>query len=226
MSRIFESAEKEIFNKRIKTINNTERTVWECIDRPIKPLVFELSRIGMIPKFSCCGYTYQDEEEPKTHHAKNAYVFFYAPLEHKQNFLKLTMLCKAIKWELRFFNSHTWNMFTGNPVPDDLYHKDDGLAEAIHQYEGYGLKIDLMALNIQERFETVNDPVTIVDGNSFYKNQKSWMVKPKKEFTISVEDYYKHYGKLNKEGYFKTAEDTLGMKLIDPSLDDIETIYR
>jgi len=210
--------QRKLFQERIKKVNANRdtRTVWECIDRPIRPLIFEMARIGLIPKFSCCGYTYEDEEEPKTHHGSQAYVFFYAP---EENFLVFNDFMKLVQregWNGKFFNGFTWHIWTTNPVPDTLYKKDDGINEAIHQYEGYGLKIERLAVVLQQFFPTANDPVTIIDGNSMYKALNTWMVKPKKNFTIGVDEYYQQYGKIDWNEWKTTDEQRLGINLLTP----------
>lgn len=216
--------QRKIFQQRFKKINanRDKRTVWECIDKPIRPLVFELARIGMIPKFSCCGYSYENEEEPKTHHGSQAYVFFYAPEQHLDQFEKLMHVAQREKWNPRFFNNFIWHIYTTNPVPDNLYNKGDGVNEAIHQYEGYGIKIEALAFILQDYFETRNDPVTIIDGNSMYNGVRNWIVRPKQNFTIGVKEYYEKYGKIDVEGWRKTDEQRLGINLLNP--DKIEQI--
>lgn len=207
---------KQNFQERFKKINADRdvRTVWECVDRPIRPLVFELARIGMIPKFSCCGYSYEDEEEPKTHHSHHAYVHFYAPKNYMSSLHKLFNCCQKCGWEVKPFNDIIWDIKARNPVPDDMYRKEDGIEEAIHQYEGYGLKIEKLAWVIQENFITEKDPITIIDGNIFYTKLKNWIVRPKQHFTIKVEEYYKTYGKLDKNVWVTPVSEILGTEII------------
>lgn len=210
--------QRAAFQKRFEKVNADceTRTVWSCIDRPIRPLIFELARIGMIPKFSCCGYSYNTEEEPKTHHASQAYVFFYAPADHVETFNHLLHLSNKCGWNVKFFNNFTWHMYTSNPVPDDLYQKNDGINEAIHQYEGYGMRIECLACNIQQFFPTVNDPVTIIDGNSMYEKTKNWIVKPKQPFIIGVDEYYEKYGKIDFKHWNTNDEEKIGRELLTP----------
>jgi hypothetical protein len=179
-------------------------------------LIFELARIGMIPKFSCCGYSYEKEEEPKTHHGSQAYVFFYAPEQHADQFKMLMDIAGREHWNPRYFNNFTWHISVSNPVPDDLYDKSDGINEAIHQYEGYGIRIEKMAFILQEYFKTRNDPVTIIDGNSMYDKVQNWIVRPKQNFTIGVNEYYKKYGKIDVQGWSTNDEQKLGISLLNP----------
>lgn len=208
---------KVAFDQRISKINANRdtRTVWECVDKPIRPLVFELARVGMIPKFSCCGYTYYDEEEPKTHHGSMAYVHLYAPAGREEILDHLFNMAQKSGWEYHIFNKFIWSFKCGNPVPDDMYQKTDGIEESIHQYEGYGLKIERFATLIQEYLPTYKDPVTIHDGNYYYINRPTWMVLPKQDFVIGVEEYYGLYGRLDADSCLKTTEeDWVGQELI------------
>jgi len=170
----------------------------------------------MIPKFSCCGYSYEKEEEPKTHHNSQAYVFFYAPEQHVDQFVNLINIAQKYHWNPRYFNNFVWHIWTDNPVSDELYNKGDGVNEAIHQYEGYGLRIEGLALMLQEHFETRNDPVTIIDGNSMYERIKNWIVRPKQSFTIGVDEYYEKYGKIDANGWGTNDEQKLGISLLTP----------
>lgn len=210
---------KATFNEKLHKVNadRDTRTVWECIDRPIRHLVFEMSRIGFITKFACCGYTYMDEEEPKSHHAGHAYVLFYVPDEYYETFMKFGRLVdKVHAWKLLYYQSGIWDIRAKNCVPDNMYQKNDGIEEAIHQNESYAISIDTLALNIQEHFKTNVDPVTIYDGNMFYSGIPNWIVKPKQNFVISVDDFYNTYGKYDIEEYQKTTEQRLGKSLLTP----------
>jgi hypothetical protein len=203
--RISTKINKEAFMERIQKINadRETRTVFDCIDRPMRPLVFELARIGMIPKFCCCGYTYDGEEfdEPKTHYDGGAYVHFYVKNDPQvlHNFEQLKATAKKLDWSLNHFQNGIFDLRAGKVVPDNLYKNTDGLEETIHQYEGYALKIHVMAWAIQHNGPTYNNTVEIIDGNSFYEAIDEWMVKAKSKFVILVEDYYSKYGKLRMD---------------------------
>lgn len=184
------------FQKRIKKLNITKgKTIWDCIDRPIRPLVFELARIGMVPKFSCCGHSYLEEEEPKSHISNGPYVHFYLTDKGKPNFEFLMQHVRNIGWGIHPF-CNLFNLHCPRDSYKDLYFKNDGLNESIHGYEIDVLRIQNITEFIQNNIPTVNEEVTIIDGNSLYSEVKEWQIKPKKPFTIKVEDYYKKYGKL------------------------------
>lgn len=194
------------FCERLRKLNENadKKCVWDSIDRPIRPLVFELARIGMIPKFSCCGFYYDGEEEPKTHYAHGPYVHFWVEnteeatknLDQLAWAFRLSKLVKVYHWQNGIFNLNI-----KNSVSDDLYFKKDGISESIHQYEGYALGIRDVGLFIQNNFKTVNDPVRIVDGNSYYKDVKEWQVNAKGVFEIGVDRYYELYGKIKNGKY-------------------------
>jgi hypothetical protein len=66
--------------ERLNAINKDAdtREVLGCIDRPIRPLIIQMNRIGIFTAFSCCGYSYDGEEEPKSH-LDNPNVLFVPP---------------------------------------------------------------------------------------------------------------------------------------------------
>lgn len=45
-------------------ISPVEANVWNQIDKPMRPLIYELHRIGLPTAFSCCGYPYDGELNP------------------------------------------------------------------------------------------------------------------------------------------------------------------
>lgn len=59
------------------------RSVMDCIDRPIRPLILQMNRVGVFTAFSCCGYSYDGEEEPKSH-LENPNVIFVPPCLKKE----------------------------------------------------------------------------------------------------------------------------------------------
>lgn len=188
--------------QRLALINQNAdtRSVWDSIDRPIRPLVFELARIGMIPKFSCCGFTYLEEglDEPKTHHGGRAYVHFFIRDSKKalQNFEKLKELVYGCNWNMKQPFTNVIELYTFDCCPTNMYAKEDGVEESIHQYEGYAIKIQTMAYAIQEFIPTACDPIEIIDGNRKYNEiNPEWQIKAKQNFTIGVKEYYEKYGK-------------------------------
>jgi len=191
--------EANAFAERIRKLNEnaSDRCVWDSIDRPMRPLVFELARIGMIPKFSCCGFYYADEEEPKTHLSHGPYVHFWRTKGEacKTNFDLLKEFAIAPMYKLYHWQNGIFNLCVLNTVPDDMYMKEDNISESIHQHEAYVIGIYLLTMKIQDNIPTLNDPVVICDGNGYYKEISEWHVKPKNDFVISVSEYYEKYGK-------------------------------
>jgi hypothetical protein len=194
------------YQQRIALINKDadSRKVWDSIDRPIRPLVFELARIGMEPTFSCCGFSYPDEDldEPKTHHSSRAYVFFRIKQNKlaEDNFIKLKALVQLKRWNLHIpFNDNIVELYCYDQVPADLYVKKDKIPESIHQYESHVIAIQNLTYSIQEGISTCCDPIVIIDGNKAYNETlPEWQVKAKQNFIISVSDYYKQYGRVKK----------------------------
>lgn len=199
VSRVTETT-IEAFQNRIQKVNENResRTVLTSIDAPMRPLVFELSRIGLVPKFSCCGFTYvgQENEEQKTHHAGMSYVHLMIKNDkHSMNsFFNLCETAIRCGWRMFYFNGGIWNLYMTPSVPDTMYSKKDGIEEAIHQYEAYALGIKNLTYRLS-LMETVCDPVTIVDGNSQYTHVDTWQVKPKQDFVVGVDEFYETYGK-------------------------------
>lgn len=198
----------EAFKQRLDKVNadRFNRTVWTSIDVPMRPLVFELHRIGMVTKFCCCGYTYAGEEdgEPKTHHSQHAYVHFHINNDRisVNSFFNLAEVSQRCGWRLDYFHGGIWEIRRPNCVSDDLYQKEDGIEEAIHQYEGYALAIQTLTYALS-RLPTVVDTIKIIDGNSQYENVDHWDVKPKLDFEVSVEEFYETYGTPKPAGLVK-----------------------
>lgn len=190
--------------ERLAKINkdHNKRSIWDSIDRPIRPLVFELNRIGMQTKFSCCGFTYEgeDQDDPKTHWIKSnkAYVHFFAfnTDECKKNFQILKTIIEACKCDIYLF-VNVWNLNISFDNTENWYNKPDGIPESIHQYEMAALKISNLVYNIKNSIPTINDPVTIIDGNNYYTKIPHWQIKPKLNHIISVEQYYKENTEYN-----------------------------
>ena len=196
-----EKAELTAFQSRIKKLNedHENRSIWDSIDRPIRPLVYELNRIGLMTKFSCCGFTYEDQEEPKTHSKNKAYVHIYSPpvgwpkgVEQDgnlrdqafRNFFRMAEIAKTCGWHIYYFMGNIWDLSTKDHMKE-FYEGKDGIEESIHQYEVFVVKIHHLAVHLK-RLPTVFDPVPIVDGNSRYENIEEWMVKPKKSCYVNA----------------------------------------
>src|SRR5574337_1162308 len=99
--------------ERLKQLNNKPEgwTVWDSIDRPIRELVYHMNSIGLKTIFSCCGFPYPGEEEPKSH-AQDAYVLFYV-YDLSWTVEKLSVfgeLVKKYNWYLGYQGGNQWNI--------------------------------------------------------------------------------------------------------------------
>ncbi len=100
-----------------KLNNKSERTVLDCIDRPIRNLVIQLHRIGLYTKFSCCGFSYDNEEEPKSHATKSFVVIHpmlnskYYVQDNMTSFINLGIASTLTGWNLTPYNAHgEWHL--------------------------------------------------------------------------------------------------------------------
>lgn len=203
--KIKKKANKIAYQKRIEEINKdrNQRTVWESIDRPIRPLIFEFNRIGLRTKFSCCGFPYEGEEEPKSHHASLSYVFVYNPLNKFKfgdkikimvdeitviNFFSAVEMAQRCGWEVKYFNTNIWHFFLRNTLPD-LYNKNDDINRAIHDYESQVLGIHNLTRELKN-LPSIGDEVIIVDGNKVYEDAgiNEWQVKAKRNYIKSLKE--------------------------------------
>ena len=200
-----------IYNQEVAYINRLEklnkdyfkREVIDSIDRPIRQLVIEMNRIGLKTKFSCCGFNYEGEEEPKTHH-KDAYVIFYEPTTIMGNWALKNLLetfgnlenYSQGKWYARKLSmtnpSQQYEIKLHIPVwCKDMYNKNDRIEKSIHDYEWLVLGIHDMTLrlkNIPTDKEINNNEIEIIDGNKIYHDMgiNEWQVKPKKTSFIKL----------------------------------------
>lgn len=180
--------------ERLSLINkdHDKRTVWTSIDRPMKPIIYQLHRIGLKTQFCCCGFDYpgQDEDEPKTHHSMFPYVFVWSPFEgrHKtndkkvlENFDLMTQVAKMCKWTIGEFNANRLHLFYQHTAPD-LYKKNDGIKMAIHDYEEYVLAIHQLTKYLGLIPTLVADEdIDVEDGNKWYFENgiEEWQILPK-----------------------------------------------
>ena len=194
------------YEERLNLVNKDHKTrsVWTAIDKPMRPLIYQLHRIGVMTKFSCCGFPYIDEEndEPKTH-CNKAYVQIVDP--NKYGNISTAMKDACIKnfniikdhvnttfegtkqgWKMFYFQNDIWEICCTNWMPD-FYSKDDGLELSIHDYEPFVISIYALTKFIEQMETVIPDLyIRVTDGNSYYKELEHWAVKPK--CTGSVDD--------------------------------------
>lgn len=188
----------ERLNKVNANCNDITKTVWDSIDRPIRPLIYELHRIGLKTKFSCCGFNYDGEEEPKNHHKKLSYVFIYTPTNGKiaEKFFQLTTLAQQCGWNMTYFNSNIWHMNVSNSLPNLYSTKEEEPDVAIHDHETQVLAIHHLTKRISNEIGTYTglegeiniDEIEIVDGNKAYQDAgiDEWQVKPKRSVALKI----------------------------------------
>lgn len=165
-----------------------ERSVYDSIDRPIRPLVYQINRIGIPTKFSCCGFNYdgEDEDEPKSH-APNAYVqFMYPKPEHMSKLLTLLDISIESGWTVRKWNPTLWIIqYELNDQMRAAWQRETSGAIALHDYEYATIAIH----RLTKRLEQVEglEEFEIIDGNHHYHQMGiDWQIKPKMTAKFSV----------------------------------------
>jgi len=182
----------EQYLKRLTELNvgAQDKTVLDSIDRPMRPLILELHRMGMETTFCCCGFPYEGEEEPKTHHRKFTYVFIKNKMRTDEIAHVSGNFIKALKkqgWDYNDWQSpkgeKLTHLFYRNPYPN-LYNNDEKTEHAIHDYESQVLAIK-RATSLAKQFPTLVDEIRIHDGNMDYfeAGYDEWQVEPKPDFT-------------------------------------------
>lgn len=190
------------YHRRLKKINkdHDKRDIIDSIDRPIRDLVIEFNRVGLQTKFSCCGFHYDGEEEPKTHTTNKSYIHFYFKNNNPYltaNFLNIINYATTIGWFCFYFQNGVWEI--NAKVSDglaNLYDKKDGIETAIHDYESLVIRIYQLTEYIRiyiPSISIINKEgsqciVEISDGNAQYTKLKEWQIKPK---NISYVTYLK-----------------------------------
>ena len=204
--------------------DSDKRSVLDSIDRPIRPLVLELNRIGLTTVFSCCGYTYEGQEEPKSHD-RIAYVLFRVDYNNPRivsNFFSLAKLAPLYGgWCIGLqANGVEWSLFNKS---EDSWIRSDNLPEAIHQYELKLINITKLAQGIKALPSlNENDSFVLRDGNELRRSVygEEWMVVPKQptsSWEIKIKAEKLSMGRLSKKkgsknGKRKTADYELAFK--------------
>jgi hypothetical protein len=176
--------------ERTKLLNkdSDKRSVLYSIDRPIRQLVIELNRIGLTTTFSCCGFTYENQEEPKSHE-KAPYITFRIKKEPEiiDNFFRLSEISVSLGWAVGLnSNGLDWGVYSPN---QEYWTKCDNLEEAVHQYE---LKI-IAIKNLTDAVKVIpsfNETVIIRDGNELRREKygPEWLVAPKQPAEINCSE--------------------------------------
>lgn len=186
------------YKQRLELLNDTSDTVWNSIDKPMRRLIFEMNRTGLITRFCCFGMPYGEDDEPKSHADNNPYVFFQMT---EQGYKNWNIASKILNDEQKYFEkgvlslhkfANVFSLFFKDQLPHNFYISDDMIA--IHKYEAYVLQIQNLTVVLQSLPGT--NIVKIVDGNRNYSNIEMWQIDPKPDFIISVDEFYEKYGKL------------------------------
>lgn len=187
-------APKFTFNERLLQLNDSDRDIWTSIDRPIRPLIWELNRVGLSTKWCCCGFNYRDEEEPKTH-AKNPFVVLKpivgpkGPTRSKgiAAFFALAKVSTMCGWMLRPYHQNgEWHMMFKRPEESFYQESEDGL-DGVHNYESSLIAIQSLVKHVR-LWPASDEKFVIFDGNTGYNEitNGEWQVDPKKEVTFDA----------------------------------------
>lgn len=193
---------KSKYLQRLAEVNNIEtKTVFDCIDKPLRRLCFEFNRAGFQTHFCCCGFEYENQEEPKTHIKDKTGIYGYVMFSVLNNsnaisnLLSLQTYCinnNFAKFSIPHLSSVMCLALSSDGV-NFGYKSDQHLS--LHDYEFILAGSELLAKHMQDNFATINDPVIFKDGNKMW-NYENWQIKAKQDFEISVVDFYNKYGKL------------------------------
>lgn len=186
------------YQQRLNVLNSDadKRTVLESIDRPIRGLILAMHLIGMKTTFSCCGFNYDGEEEPKSHSDNGPFVVFHGPsytdLNSTRTFHAFAWYAYQCGWSINMYNAGggpnpvLWVIrYEMDPRQKTFYKQVDGI-KAIHDYE-----LPLIAIHRLEKSLAqmpMVDAFTIVDGNANYEGLGGeWQIKPKQPYTYKKE---------------------------------------
>jgi len=186
----------EIYMSRLTALNvgAETKTVLDSIDRPMRPLILELHRIGCETTFCCCGFSYEGEEEPKSHHATFTYVFIKNAVRSElakdnMSYFLSTLVNGGFGWKNAPFrtptNEQLVHLYFVNPLPN-LYQTQDGIP-AIHNYESQALAIK-RATEFATRIPTAVKEIRIRDGNADYFDAgfDEWQVEPRTDYVSNI----------------------------------------
>lgn len=178
---------------RLEKLNSSENTVWNSIDKPMRRLIFEMNRCGMITKFCCFGIPYGEDDEPKSH-ANDCYVHFYFTELGIKNFQEVynSYGGEFFKYYNFFPFGDIYCLKIKNTIPD--YYEETNVGISIHDYEQYVITIHMLTYFLQDL--PGNDIVKIIDGNSLYSDIEFWQIDPKPDFEINSQEFYNKYGRL------------------------------
>lgn len=176
------------------TLNNADCTVWDMIDKPIRKLVLNISRLGFLTRFSCCGYPYPGEEYPKAHSA-NPFIQLYVIQKQAGNFITLVQDAFECGFHPKYIGSSVWVLGVDSEVSSKEWDQNNEL----HKYEWFAIKIQKFEDRLNEIIEGLEKKQEkdgkqyvgngyFIDGNSQISNSKDledkWLVKPHRSVVI------------------------------------------
>tara|TARA_Y100000310_G_scaffold307018_1_gene348729 strand:- start:26226 stop:26861 length:636 start_codon:yes stop_codon:yes gene_type:complete len=177
------------------------KTVLDSIDRPMRELILEIHRIGGSTTFCCCGFPYETEEEPKSHHANLTYVFIRNKATNEQGKNNIVEFINTLtdekkgknRWKMVLYKevgqkpNSIFHLYYNSDTFDIYEHGEDELA--IHDYEIRMMMIK-QAVDVAKKLPTVNETVTIRDGNhAYFENGYSeWQIEPRQDFVANIEE--------------------------------------
>lgn len=184
------------YQTRLASLNggHDDGTVLDSIDRPIRGLILAMNARGIHTKFSCCGFYYDREEEPKTHSNDGAFVVFYGPktayeYEAFHVFAAHAFQCGWVLSPYFCGPNHTeWiTRYQMSKAATDFYERREGMP-AIHDYE-----LPLIAIKKLEHYIKSLPELktfTIVDGNKGYAEilDDEWQISPKRDYVFEMRE--------------------------------------
>ena len=176
--------------ERFNLLNDTAREVLNSIDRPMRPLIIELNRIGIDTLFCCCGYSYEGEEEPKSHQPTPDIIFVHPKEDYY--FSRFVYLAKAVGWAITLM-SESLGEYSAHYINSAFWVKSDNLTEAVHDYEWklIGIVNLVQTLKLVPSAPGREKEFVLHDlGNKKRREGiwgEEWLIKPKKPSTIQLE---------------------------------------
>lgn len=183
------------YYKRLEELNSEGKSIWDSIDRPIRPLIFELNRIGLRTKFSCCGFPYKGEEEPKSH-SKYPFVVLEPLRASSQDefmdvvraFFTLGDIARTNGWILQPYGGGQWHLSFEKVVEiEDKFYRHEDNERGIHDYERSLITIQNIARSLRA-LPGIGKEFTVVDGNTGYDElfNGEWQIEPKKPVSFQA----------------------------------------
>lgn len=186
------SSNKERLDVLNKDASNT--LIIDVIDRPIRPLILEMNRIGLNTRFSCCGFSYRDEEEPKSH-SEWPFILFKFNDQHidecpqaVKNFMIFAKWASHTGWTFRMEHPAEGEWGIVLHTQNDCGWKSSDNLKPIHEPERKITAIQNLT-NVLTELPSVFDGVfELTDGNNErLERNPEWLVIPKRDCFVMTE---------------------------------------